>query len=209
MSTAFAHGPILRPELPPAADVLRDRVADAIAVCEALQEDSCIAAITSVTQEIVGSIEAGGKVLLCGNGGSAADAQHLAAELIGRFCLDRKPLPAIALADNIAAITAIGNDYSYDDVFVRGVQAFGQEGDVLIGLSTSGASKNVVTALEAANGIGLATVAFVASSDCPMASVATHVVCVRGANTARIQEGHMLVGHTIFELVERELCAPF
>jgi D-sedoheptulose 7-phosphate isomerase len=196
------------PELPLPADVLRERVADAIAVCEGLTQDSVIASVGAVTKDTVESLENGGKVLLCGNGGSSADAQHLAAELIGRFCLDRRPLPAIALSDNVAAITAIGNDYSYEDVFVRGVQAFGRRGDVLIGLSTSGASKNVVAAFEAANAIGLITVAFVASSDCAMAGLATHVVCVKGANTARIQEGHMLVGHTIFELIERELCTP-
>jgi D-sedoheptulose 7-phosphate isomerase len=195
------------PDLPSPAEVLRERVADAITVCEGLMQDSVIAVVEEVTENIVKSLKDGGKVLLCGNGGSAADAQHLAAELIGRFCLDRRPLPAIALSDNVAAITAIGNDYSYEDVFVRGVQAFGQSGDVLIGLSTSGASKNVVAALEAANSIGLVTVAFVASSNCAMARLATHVVCIKGANTARIQEGHMLVGHTIFELIERELCA--
>jgi D-sedoheptulose 7-phosphate isomerase len=208
MSTVFARGPMSSPELPSPADVLRERVADAIAVCEGLTQDSVIAVVEAVTKDTVESLENGGKVLLCGNGGSSADAQHLAAELIGRFCLDRRPLPAIALSDNVAAITAIGNDYSYEDVFVRGVQAFGQSGDVLIGLSTSGASKNVVAAIEAANAIGLITVAFVASSDCAMAGLATHVVCVKGANTARIQEGHMLVGHTIFELIERELCLP-
>jgi D-sedoheptulose 7-phosphate isomerase len=164
-------------------------------------------AIELATNEIIRSLRVGGKVLLCGNGGSAADAQHLAAELIGRFHLDRQALPAIALADNVAAMTAIGNDYSYNDVFVRGVQGLGRQGDVLIGLSTSGSSGNVVAALKAAEKAGLATIALVGKPDCVMADLANHVISVPGANTARIQEGHMLVGHTIFELVERDLCA--
>ena len=196
------------PERPSAAVLLRESITQAIAVCDELRDESVIAAAERVAQEIVRALAGGQKVLLCGNGGSAADAQHLAAELVGRFFLDRKPFPAIALADNTAAITAISNDYSYEYAFARGVQAFGQAGDVLIGLSTSGASKNVVAALAAAKQMGLITVAFVASTDCPMAGVATHVLCVRGENAARIQEGHMLLGHSIFEVVERELCHP-
>jgi D-sedoheptulose 7-phosphate isomerase len=196
------------PERPSPAVIFRKNITQAIAVCDDLRNESVIAAAELVTQEIVRAIAGGRKVLLCGNGGSAADAQHLAAELVGRFCLDRKPFPAIALADNIAAITATANDYSYEDIFVRGVLAFGQPGDVLVGLSTSGASRNVVAALGAAKDVGLVTVAFVATADCPMAGLATHVLCVKGANAARIQEGHMLLGHTIFELVERELCTP-
>jgi D-sedoheptulose 7-phosphate isomerase len=187
-------------------DLLRDSVGDAIAVCESLLDDELVEAIEAVTTEIVLSLRAGGKVLLCGNGGSAADAQHLAAELVGRFCMDRPALPAIALADNIAALTAIGNDYAYEDVFVRGVRGLGRAGDVLIGLSTSGSSRNVVAALEAGRDIGLVTVALVGRSDCPMAALAKHVVCIEGNGTARVQEGHMLAGHTIFEAVERELC---
>jgi len=195
-----------RVELSSTSQQLRQSVADAVAVCEGLLDDAVVAAIEHATDAIVGSLRTGGKVLLCGNGGSAADAQHLAAELIGRFCLDRQALPAIALADNVAAMTAIGNDYSYEDVFVRGVQGFGREGDVLIGLSTSGSSSNVVAALVAARDAGLTTIALVGRPGCTMAELADHVISVPGANTARIQEGHMLVGHTIFELVERELC---
>jgi len=179
-----------------------------MAVCERLLDDSVGGAVEIVTEEIVRSLRLGGKVLLCGNGGSAADAQHLAAELIGRFRLDRQALPAIALADNVAAMTAIGNDYAYEDIFARGVQGLGHAGDVLIGLSTSGSSPNVVAALKVAREIGLITVAFVGRPDCTMAHYAAHVICVEGSGTARIQEGQMLVGHTIFESVERELCAP-
>ena len=130
---------------------LRRNVEDAIAVCGGLLDGALMTAIEVSTEAILASLREGGKVILCGNGGSAADAQHLAAELIGRFYLDRRALPAIALADNVAAVTAIGNDYSYEDVFARGVQALGQPGDVLIGLSTSGSSPNVTAALRVGN----------------------------------------------------------
>jgi D-sedoheptulose 7-phosphate isomerase len=196
-----------RVELSTTRDLLRQSVEDAVAVCNGLLDDQVMAAVEASTEEVIQSLRSGGKVLLCGNGGSAADAQHLAAELIGRFCMERPSLPAIALADNVAAITAIGNDYSYEDVFVRSVRGLGRPGDVLIGLSTSGFSHNVVAALTAANEMDLTTVALVGRPDCPMAEVATHVICVPGPGTARIQEGHMLVGHTIFELVEQALCA--
>lgn len=195
-----------RVELSTTRGLLRQSVKEAIVVCEALLDDEVMAAVEAVTDAIIQSLHAGGKVLLCGNGGSAADAQHLAAELIGRFCMERPSLPAIALADNVAAITAIGNDYSYEDVFVRSVRGLGRPGDVLLGLSTSGSSHNVMAAITAANEMGLATAALVGRPDCPMARLATHVICVPGPGTARIQEGHMLVGHTIFELVERALC---
>ncbi len=207
MSTVSARGRMSSLERVSSADIVRGNVADAVEVCEALTGEPILMAIDAVVGELVRALGGDGKVMLCGNGGSAADAQHLAAEFVGRFRLDRKALPAISLADNMAGMTAIGNDYSYDDVFVRGVQAFGRPGDVLIGLSTSGTSENVVRALGAANDAGLITVAFVGGGDCPMTSLAKHAVAVEGANTARIQEGHMLIGHTIVEIVERELCS--
>ena len=135
-----------------------------------------------------------------------ADAQHLAAELVGRFLLERRPYPAVALSDNVAAVTAVGNDYGYEEVFTRGVRALGNPGDVLIGLSTSGRSPNVIRAFEAASDRGMVTVALVGVAGSPIERASEHVVCVPGPNTARIQEAQMLVGHTIFELVERELC---
>jgi D-sedoheptulose 7-phosphate isomerase len=196
-----------RIDLSPTRELLRLSVEDAMAVCESLLDDEVVTAIEHATEEIVRSLRDGGKVLLCGNGGSAADAQHLAAELIGRFSLERRALPAVALADNVAAMTAIANDYSYEDVFVRGVRGLGRPGDVLIGLSTSGSSRNVIAALKAAGETELATIALVGTPDCEMADYADHVIAVPGANTARIQEGHMLVGHTIFGRIESELCA--
>jgi D-sedoheptulose 7-phosphate isomerase len=197
-----------RVDLSPTRELLRLSVEDAMAVCESLLDDEVVAVIERATEEIVRSLRDGGKVLLCGNGGSAADAQHLAAELIGRFSLERRALPAVALADNVAAVTAIANDYSYEDVFVRGVRGLGRPGDVLIGLSTSGSSRNVIAALKAAGETELATIALVGTPDSEMADYADHVIAVAGANTARIQEGHMLVGHTIFERIESELCVP-
>jgi D-sedoheptulose 7-phosphate isomerase len=196
-----------RVDLSPTRELLRLSVEDAMAVCESLLDEEVVTAIEHATEEIVRSLRDGGKVLLCGNGGSAADAQHLAAELIGRFSLERRALPAVALADNAAAMTAIANDYSYEDVFVRGVRGLGRPGDVLIGLSTSGSSRNVIAALKAAGETALATIALVGTLDCEMADYADHVIAVAGANTARIQEGHMLVGHTIFGRIESELCA--
>jgi D-sedoheptulose 7-phosphate isomerase len=195
-----------RVELQTTRELLRRTVEEAIAVCESILDERIMATVEEATDEIVRSLRTGGKVLLCGNGGSAADAQHLAAELIGRFCLDRPALPAVALADNVAAMTAIANDYSYEDIFVRSVHALGRPGDILIGISTSGSSRNVLAALDAARQAGLVTIGLVGRPDCAMARRADHTICVPGASTARIQEGQMLVGHTIFELVERELC---
>ncbi len=189
------------------AELARERFREAIDVCRSLLEDASIVdGVDAIVGEIVGSLQSGGKVLLCGNGGSAADAQHLAAELVGRFCLDRQPFPALALADNIAAMTAISNDYGYSDSFSRAVRGLGRRGDVLIGLSTSGRSDNVIQALVAARDREMVTVALVGGDDSPMAQASQYVVRVAGPNTARIQEAQMLLGHTIFELVERELC---
>jgi D-sedoheptulose 7-phosphate isomerase len=189
------------------AELLRDRVREAIEVCESLLEDEAIAqTVDDVVEAIVASISSGGKVLLCGNGGSAADAQHLAAELVGRFCLDSEAYPALALSDNIAAVTAVGNDFGYKDVFSRAVRGLGNPGDVLVGLSTSGRSQNVIDAIAAARERQMVTVALVGAAGSPMEKESEHVLRVPGPNTARIQEGQMLLGHTIIELVERELC---
>jgi D-sedoheptulose 7-phosphate isomerase len=189
------------------AELLRDRVREAIDVCQALLLDESLSqTVDAVVEAIVASINGGGKVLLCGNGGSAADAQHLAAELVGRFCLEREAYPAIALSDNVAAITAVANDFGYSDVFSRAVRGLGNPGDVLIGLSTSGRSQNVIEAISAARERRMVTVALVGAAGSPMEEASDHVLRVAGPNTARIQEGQMLVGHTIVELVERELC---
>jgi D-sedoheptulose 7-phosphate isomerase len=191
------------------AEDTRERLREALAVCQSLLDDAELASVVDdVVERIADSIRSGGKVLLCGNGGSAADATHLAAELVGRFCMEREPFPAVALADNVSAVTAIANDYGYEEVFARAVRGLGRPGDVLVALSTSGRSANVVQAMAAAREREMVTVALVgAASGAPIESAADHVLRVRGPDTARIQEGQMVLGHIIFELVERELCA--
>jgi D-sedoheptulose 7-phosphate isomerase len=146
-----------------------------------------------------------GKVLWCGNGGSAADAQHLAAELSGRFYYDRPPLFAEALHVNTSYTTAVANDYSYDVIYSRLVKAMGRKGDVLIGLSTSGNSGNVVKAFEEARALGITTVGFTGETGGKMKAVSDILINIPSTDTPRIQECHMLLGHTICELVEMAL----
>ena len=147
----------------------------------------------------------GNKVLFCGNGGSAADAQHLAAEFSGRFYYDRPPLPSEALHVNTSYLTAVANDYSYDEVYSRIIRGSGKEGDVLIGLSTSGNSKNVIRAFETANEIGMLTVALTGESGGNMKDIADFLLNVPSDDTPRIQESHIMIGHIICELVESSL----
>jgi len=151
------------------------------------------------------SIKAGHKIMLCGNGGSAADSQHIAAELIGRFEKERRSMAAIALTTDTSALTAIGNDYGYDQVFARQVEGLGQSGDLLIGISTSGNSKNVVKAMEVAQSKGIRTVALVGDKpEGAMQAIADYVLAAPSTNTARIQECHILIMHTLCQLVESE-----
>ena len=161
--------------------------------------------VRAIAARVVQSLRAGGRVLFCGNGGSAADAQHLAAELSGRFYFDRPPLDAEALHVNSSYLTAVANDYGYDRVFERLLTAKGRRGDVLIGLSTSGNSPNVVRAFESARAMGIATVALVGAKGGRMADLADFAVRVPATLTTRIQELHTLVGHSICELVEQEM----
>jgi len=144
----------------------------------------------------------GNKVLFCGNGGSAADAQHLAAEFSGRYYYDRPPLPSDALHVNTSYLTAVANDYSYDEVYSRLIKGVGREGDVLIGLSTSGNSKNVIRAFEAANEKGMLTVAFTGRGGGKMKDVVDFLIPVPSDDTPRIQESHIMIGHIICEIVE-------
>ncbi|MBF0123573.1 MAG: D-sedoheptulose 7-phosphate isomerase [Candidatus Omnitrophica bacterium] len=153
---------------------------------------------------IISSFRNGGKVLLCGNGGSAADSQHIAAEFIGRFQRERKALPAIALTTDTSILTSLANDYSYDIVFSRQVEALGKKGDILIGISTSGKSANVIKAFEAAKKLGLMTVAFVGHDGGPMGKIADMAVIVPSKVTARIQESHIALFHALCEVVEDE-----
>ena len=160
--------------------------------------------IERVAQSIISSYKNGGKVLLCGNGGSAADSQHIAAEFIGRFQKERRALPAIALTTDTSILTSLANDYSYEIVFARQVEALGKKGDVLIGISTSGKSPNVIKALETAQALGILTVAFTGHDGGLMGKIADISIIVPSKVTARIQESHIALFHALCEVVEDE-----
>ncbi len=161
--------------------------------------------LTKVCEVAIKIYRNGGKILLAGNGGSAADAQHIAAEFVGRFYKDRAPLPAMALTVNSSALTAISNDYGYGAVFSRQVEAFGQKGDIFIGISTSGSSQNVLEAIEAAHRQGLLTVGFTGRSGGKMLDLCDFCLRVPADETPRIQESHILFGHIICAAVEAAL----
>jgi D-sedoheptulose 7-phosphate isomerase len=145
------------------------------------------------------------KVLFFGNGGSAADAQHLAAELAGRFQFERPALAGLALTVNASSLTAIGNDYAFDQIFARQVESVGLPGDAAIGITTSGRSRNVIYAFEAARNRGLLTVALTGRHSDTLRPLADYCLCIPSDNTARIQEAHILIGHILCEIIEREL----
>lgn len=188
-----------------AAQVVRRRVNESISVKERLLDDRLVHTLVHLSDQIVASLRDGGKVILFGNGGSAADATHLAAEFVGRFNFDRAPMPALSLSDNGSSITAIGNDYDYDLTFARQIQAFGAPGDVAIALSTSGSSANVLNAMRVAREKGLFVSAFTGAKGSGMAKAADLAVMVPSPATARIQEGYMLYAHIMCELVEQEM----
>src|ERR1700691_1303369 len=162
-----------------------------------------VATIARVSEVLIESLRAGHKVLLFGNGGSAADAQHIAAEFVGRFAFDRPALPALALSVNTSCVTAIGNDYGFDLVFSRQIEALGKRGDVAIGISTSGNSANVLRAMSTAKKMGIETVGLTGANGGPLADVVDYCICAPSSETPRIQECHILIGHIISELVEQ------
>ena len=170
-----------------------------------LSDHGLIAVVGSVSELLIQRFRAGNKVMLFGNGGSAADAQHIAAEFVGRFAFDRAPLPALALSVNTSCLTAIGNDYGFNQAFSRQVLALGQPGDVAIGITTSGTSPNVLEGLGAARSKGVHTVGLTGSNGQRLKQVADHCICVPASETPRIQECHILVGHIISEIVEANL----
>jgi D-sedoheptulose 7-phosphate isomerase len=174
---------------------------------ESLLSPQYLQRMAAITDEVVRALEAGHRIFFCGNGGSAADAQHLAAELVGRQNYDRAPAAGIALTVDSSVLTCVGNDFGYDNVFARQVTALGQPGDVLFGMSTSGRSANVLAALAAARDGGLVTVAFTGCEPRGMAG-ADHVLAVPADETAKIQELLLVSGHIIFALVERALFPP-
>jgi len=161
--------------------------------------------IQKAGQRLARVLSAGGKIMFCGNGGSAADCQHLASELTGRFIKERRPLAGLALTTDSSALTCIGNDYSFDDVFMRQVQGLGRAGDALIGISTSGNSGNVLRAVEAAQAMGIYTLGLLGRDGGKLRSLCDESVVVPHAVTARIQEAHLLIGHTLCGLIESEM----
>lgn len=188
-----------------AAETVRQRLRDSIEATRRLLDSECVEQVADVAERIVAALRAGHKVLFFGNGGSSMDAGHLAAEMLGRFHYDRPPLPAVSLPDATAALTAIGNDYSYDDVFARQLRALALPGDVAVGLTTSGNSGNVLRAVQAARELGVLTVVLTGATGGKVAELAD--VCIRVAteDTPRVQEACMHLGHTICEIVERRM----
>ncbi|AWK90207.1 D-sedoheptulose 7-phosphate isomerase [Azospirillum thermophilum] len=184
----------------PTADRIRDAFLETSRNFAAFAEQTGPVAVAAGL--MIEGLRGGGKVLFCGNGGSAADSQHLAAELTGRYLHDRPPLAAVALTVDSSALTAIANDYSYDEVFARQVRALGRAGDVLVGISTSGNSRNVVAALEAARALGLRTVGLTGAGGGRMAELCDVCIRVPSTDTPRIQEMHIAAGHMLCELVE-------
>lgn len=170
-----------------------------------LNDSETLSTIFRVTELLVSSLKEGHKLIVFGNGGSAADAQHIAAEFVGRFAFDRPALPAISLSVNTSCLTAIGNDYGFEVVFSRQIEALGQPGDVAIGITTSGNSPNVVCGLKAAAAAGIRTVCFTGQKGGRVKEVSEFCICAPSEQTPRIQECHILIGHIISELVEKAL----
>lgn len=170
-----------------------------------LADDALLARVEAAAEACITALSNSGKILLAGNGGSAADAQHIAGEFVSRFAFDRPGLPAIALTTDTSTLTSIGNDYGYDKLFARQVQAHAQKGDVLIAYSTSGKSPNVIAALQEAKKRGVVCIGMTGNRGGPMQELCDHSLNVPSADTPKIQEGHAVLGHILCGLVERAL----
>src|SRR5258707_3678720 len=170
-----------------------------------LRSTDVVLTVAKVSEVLVNALKQGNKALLFGNGGSEADAQHIAQELVGRFAFDRPALPALALSVNSSCVTAIGNDYGFDRVFSRQLEALARPGDVAIGISTSGNSSNVLNGMSTARKMSLHTIALTGGTGGNLQGSVDHCICVPSNETPRIQECHILIGHIIAELVEREI----
>ena len=187
-------------------DLIRRNISDSITVKkELLQNDATMVDITKVADLIVETFNNGNKLLFCGNGGSAADAQHLAAEFSGRYYLNRPPLHAEALHTDTSFMTAVSNDFSFDEVYARLIQGIGKQGDILIGMSTSANSKNVIKALEEAKKKNIITIGLTGKANGNMKPYCDYLINIPSDDTPRIQECHLMLGHAICELVEKEL----
>jgi D-sedoheptulose 7-phosphate isomerase len=187
---------------------IKSIVAESISVkSELLANETLLKKVEEIVTGMVTALEKGNRIYFCGNGGSAADAQHLAAEFSGRFYIDRDALPAEALHCNTSYLTAVANDYSYDVVYARLIKGLGVPGDFLVGLSTSGNSTNIMKAFEVAREKGIITVGFTGDTGGKMKELSDYLINVPSKNTPRIQESHILVGHIICELVEEKYFA--
>jgi D-sedoheptulose 7-phosphate isomerase len=186
------------------SSVFRQAIDEHLAVIDSLKDQESV--LQMIAEEMARAIFAGHKVLWCGNGGSAADSQHLAAELMGRFRKQRRALPSIALTTDTSILTAVGNDYGFERIFQRQVEALCNKGDVLVGISTSGSSKNVYAALQTARQIGARTIAFTGQGGGTIATVADISLCIASKDTARIQEAHIVCGHMVCDWIERCVC---
>ena len=187
-------------------DYFRQHLSESISVKQALlSDDRAMACLLDMGQGCLATIKAGHKILIAGNGGSAADAQHFAAELVSRFYFDRPALPAIALTTDSSILTAIGNDYGFENLFKRQIQALGQRGDLFIGISTSGSSPNILHALSEAKTLGLTCYGLTGSKEGEMAELCDLLLRVPSPSTPRIQEGHALIGHMLCAYIEDRL----
>lgn len=187
-------------------DYIRQQIRDSISTKEAFfKDEKNVELLDQIAKDLIATYRAGKKTLIAGNGGSAADAQHIAAEFVSRFYFDRPALPSIALTTDTSALTAIGNDYGYELLFSRQLEANGQKGDVFIAISTSGNSKNVLKGIEAAKKLGIKTVGLTGKSGGKMRDMVDYCVCIPSDETPRIQECHILVGHILCAAVEKEL----
>lgn len=184
--------------------IIKQRFLDHLEVANAVMNSEILAQIERIAVEVRKALAQGNKVMFCGNGGSAADSQHLAAEFVGRFQKERKGLPALALTVDTSILTAVGNDYGYDKVFVRQVEALARPGDVLVGISTSGNSGNVVAAVELAKELGVYCVGMTATGGGKLKALCDECIAVPAQVTARAQEMHILIGHILCELVDGE-----
>ncbi|MDP2941620.1 MAG: D-sedoheptulose 7-phosphate isomerase [Candidatus Omnitrophota bacterium] len=188
---------------------MRDRIKDILLESIQIKEDllrTKIGQIVEIADIVIDSLKKNGKVILFGNGGSASDSQHIAAELVGRFKKDRSALPAISLTTNTPVITSLANDYGYEIIFARQIEALGQKNDIVIGISTSGKAKNVAAGIKQAKKMGIKTIALTGGDGGELAKLADLSLLVHSPVTARIQEAHITIGHIICELIEDTLC---
>lgn len=186
-----------------AAELVERRIRESLAAQEQLLDAATVAAVVQAADAVAAALRQGGKLLVFGNGGSAADATHIAAELVGRFMLERRGLPALSLSDNASAVTSISNDYGYERAFARQVEALAAPGDVALGISTSGRSPNVLAGLEAARAAGMVTLGLTGGDGGELRVAVDICVVAPSDETPRVQEAHTLVAHILCELVER------